>query len=418
MTQDHGSYPMAPRHFRLFIWAWHILYVGALLLLLLVALAADAAAKPWQAAALASTVLLQVALYFRYVMRLEMWPMPSKAAVVYFGGSMLLWLAQWQLDPRFLWVGWVLIGHMFGMLQPWYAIPGSALIAFSFFAAVRNWNIFEISLGEVFGWISSVVLFLYIYGLSRASIDRSQLVTELQVAQIELEAARHNDVELAALRERERLAREMHDGLGHALVALSVQLEAVQRLYRVDPARASAQMDALKDLTRASMEELRRSLAGLRAAGLAGQSLPQAITKLSAAYEARSGKVVACTIAGDVDHLPPAVSDVLWRVIQEALTNVEKHAHATRVTLDLAVTPQSVTLAICDDGVGLSAPAAALAATPTYAPGTRLGLLGMAERVEGVGGSLQIEPHTPHGLCVKTYVPLQGHPEQTAANLH
>ena len=75
--------------------------------------------------------------------------------------------------------------------------------------------------------------------------------------------------------------RDLHDSLGHALVALSVQLEAVQRLYAVDPAGAAAQVDAMKDLTRASMAELRRALEGLRTPGLGDRSLRQALHALS-----------------------------------------------------------------------------------------------------------------------------------------
>ena len=96
-----------------------------------------------------------------------------------------------------------------------------------------------------------MVLYLFIYAIIRTSRERAKLITKLETAQKELELARQRDTELATLQERERLARDLHDSLGHTLVALSVQLEAVQRLYKVDPERASAQVDELKTLTRA-----------------------------------------------------------------------------------------------------------------------------------------------------------------------
>lgn len=398
--------PMPWGRFRLFLWVWHGLYLGALLMVLGVAIVQDGRERPVQVAILALCVLGQALLYIPLVMRQEQWPLPLSLALLYFGGSAGLWLIQWELDMRFLWVGWVYVGQMFGLLQPRYAIPGSALLVFYFFARAHDWAITEISVGEVLTWLSMVILFLYMYGLGRASMDRAGLVSELRKAQAELEAARRNDVELAALRERERLARDLHDGLGHTLAALSIQLEAVQRLYRVDPARASAQVDALKDLVRASMEELRRSLAGLRAPGLAGQPLPAALEGLCDGLRRRSGIMAACYVVGDVARLPPAVNDVLWRVAQEALTNVEKHAQAQAVELTLEIAPHAVMLSVCDDGVGLAHSQSD--GQGSGVPGSRLGLLGMAERVEGVGGQLQVKDRPSGGVCVRAEIPLLG----------
>lgn len=414
MTTEHeplhdDGLPMPWPRFRLFLWMWHVIYLGALLATLAVAVWQDGREQPAEVGLLALCVLGQVLLYVTCVMRQEQWPLPLPHALIYFGGSAALWLVQWELDMRFLWVGWVLVGQMFGTLQPRYAIPGSALIAFYFFARLHDWTLSEISIGEVLGWLSMVVLFLYIYGLARASTDRARLVDELRAAQAELEAARRQEVELAALRERERLARDLHDGLGHTLVALAVQLEAIQRLYPVDAVRASAQIDATKELVRGSMEELRRSLAGLRAPGLAGQSLPAALAGLCDSLAARSGLAVAYRLQGEAERLPPAVSDALWRVLQEALTNVQKHAGAGAVDVLLDITPHAAMLSVCDDGAGLGSERGVNGANiERSGKGLRLGLLGMTERIEGVGGRLRIEDRAPHGLCVQAEVPLAG----------
>src|SRR5262249_2726286 len=141
-------------------------------------------------------------------------------------------------------------------------------------------------------WRMLAVVFSYARHMGQTSRERAGLIAELQAAQHDLEVARQRDAELAALRERERLARDLHDSLGHALVALSVQLEAVQRLYAVDPARASAHVDAMKDLTRASMAELRRALEGLRTPGRGDRSLRQAPGALSRAGGERNGMEV------------------------------------------------------------------------------------------------------------------------------
>ena len=308
------------------------------------------------------------------------------------------------MDDRFAFAGWMNAGQMFGMLQPWFAIPGATLVVFIFSAGIRGWDITTASAGEVIGWLGIMVAAiavpsLYIYSLFRASVSRAFLIDELREAKRALEESRRNEIELAALRERERLAREMHDGLGHTLAALSVQLEAVQRLYRVDPERASAQVDTLKALTRASMAELRSSLAGLRAPGLGDQSIEPALQALCVEFEQHSGVKVVLALEGDSGSLPAAVTETLWRVAQEALTNVEKHAQAKQVTLTLAAASRQVSLAVCDDGVGI--PVGLLPVNGHY------GLVGMRERVEGLGGALQVTRPPAGGTCVQARIPLR-----------
>jgi len=404
MANPAGGYlPMPLKRFRLFMWFWHTLYLGALIVMLALVLIQDPNPWRWRNALLAACVLGQVALYVGLVMYYRSWPLTGWRAIVYFGGSLLLWAVEWQIEPRFAFAGWMNAGQMLGMLQPWFAIPGAALVIFTFFAGILDWNLTTLSAGQITGWLGIILVSiatpsLYIYSLFRASVARASLIAELQEAKRALEESRRNEIELAALRERERLAREMHDGLGHTLAALSVQLEAVQRLYRVDPERASAQVDALKALTRASMAELRSSLAGLRAPGLEDRSFEPALQALCAEFEQRSGVKAELALEGDISSMPAAVTEALWRVAQEALTNVEKHAQAQQVTLTLAAGSLQVTLSVCDDGVGI--PAGLLPVNGHY------GLVGMRERVEGLGGELQVTQPPGGGTCVQARIPL------------
>ena len=234
----------------------------------------------------------------------------------------------------------------------------------------------------------------------RQSQERARLVNELRAATAQLERARDAEAELATLRERERMARDLHDGLGHSLVALSVQLEAVQRLYPVDPARASTQIDAMKHLTRDSMAQLRAALDGLRAPERADEPLSVAIQRLGIDVAQRSALAVTCDVAGAADTLRPAAAAALWRITQEALTNVERHAGATAVAIRLALLPHDAptraVLTIADDGRGLPPDAAAR-------PG-HYGLRGMRERVEGLGGTLILANHD--GACLTAEIPL------------
>src|SRR5690606_36902209 len=212
------------------------------------------------------------------------WPLASWHLAVYFLGSLAVWFVEWRLDERFFWVLLTYMGQMFGVLPPVAAIPGVTLIYVLVIGHGNNWNFSGWSmtsfLGTALGWVSFIVVYLFIWSMSRTSDERARLIHQLEAAQRELEAARQRDTELAALRERERLARDLHDSLGHALVAISVQLEAIKRLYRVDPARGEAQVEALAALARGSMDELRRSLQALRAPGLGERPLAEALQSL------------------------------------------------------------------------------------------------------------------------------------------
>jgi len=219
--------------------------------------------------------------------------------------------------------------------------------------------------------------------VGRTSQERAQLINELKAAQQELEAAQQQKEELAVLRERERLARDLHDSLGHALVTISVQLEAIQRLYKVNDQQASTQIDELKALTRASMEDLRRSIAGLRAAGLGERSLSQTLYEDCVEFSVRSGVEIDCGIDPRLDSVRPALAETVWRVVQEALTNVEKHARASKVTVAIDLDHHEVSMRIVDNGVGLQQDAES---KPDC-----FGLRGMRERVEALGGSLEMD---------------------------
>jgi signal transduction histidine kinase len=392
--------PPPSRQFRWYMNFWHIIYLGALALLLGHNLWAERAAPGGRQALLLGLTAVQVLLYGWNFMFNEIWPLPRWRKALYFGGSLALWAIEWQLDPSYYWFIIAYLGQMFGILSPVAAIPATSLVFLFMFAEGRDWNFSGLSIPEVggllLGWVSFVVVFLFINLVTRTSQERAQLIQKLQSAQLELESARTRDTELATLRERERLARELHDSLGHALVVISVQLEAIQRLYPVDPRQAEARIEALKGVARANMDELRRALQGLRSAGLGDRPLSEALQSLCVQTGQRSGLEMACHAPANGPRLTPAAAEALWRVAQEALTNVERHAQARHVQLNLEQEPAAVLLRVSDDGRGLPAGAETL---PEH-----YGLRGMRERVEGLGGSLTVAGK--QGTVVEARVPL------------
>jgi signal transduction histidine kinase len=329
---------------------WHVIYLGVLSVMLWYAWTTFGTAQPWRAAALTVLIAGQASLYLWNFIFNEVWPLPRWRITFYFLGSGLLWLLEWRLDPTFQWIGATYFGQMMGTLPPLAALPAS-LIVFSLVFIVSpdfKFGLADLTsgrtIGPLLGWAASIVFYLFVFFITRTSTARGRLLAELRAAQAELEAAHARDTELAALRERERLARDLHDSLGHALVAISVQLEAIQRLYRVDPERAHAQVDTLKDATRAAMDELRRSLQGLRAPGLGDRPLADALRSLAVETGQQHNLEVACHIdPAPAAGLAPGVAEVLWRVAQEALTNVARHAqarHVDRPTLTPAAAAQ------------------------------------------------------------------------------
>lgn len=312
-----------------------------------------------------------------------------------------MWVLACWLNPFTWWLGFTYFGQMFGLLPLRGVVFGTAVVTLLIALTISDWNLKQIPLGAAFGfsfqWLGGMAVFLFIYGIIRTSSQRAELITKLESAQKELEAARQRDTELATLRERERLARDLHDSLGHSLVTLSVQLEAIQRLYKVDPDKASAQVDELKNLTRASMDDLRRSLAGLRAPGLGERQLREALQALSVDVAQRAHLAIKCQIDDDADQLSPAQAETIWRVAQESLTNIERHAAARNVDLRLGIESQFATLTIKDDGCGFPPDAENI-------PG-HYGLRGMRERVEGLGGALTLTSNG-NGSRVDVKLPL------------
>lgn len=394
-------------HLRGLVYFWKVVYLASLILTLGAVLWNTPPPWGWREAVLIGLVSFQVVLYLvffvaTYYARRSL---TQPWLTGYFLLNLGLWLIEWHLEVGFWWIIWVQVLQLYISLPLKLAIPATGLI----FLVVAH---FESGLDQFFGspvgevierfipWLIVSISFSFVSMLIRANQERARLIAELQTAKQELELAHRQEVELVALQERERLARDMHDSLGHALVTLSVQLEAVQRLYPVNPEGASKQINELKTLTRTSMAALRRTLAGLRTPGLNHRPLTQALSELSQEINQRTLLEINCRVAPEVDQLSPAITEALWRVIQEALMNVEKHAAARSVQIDLAVRPEGVALRVADDGIGLSS------GYPNR-PG-HYGLQGMRERMEGLGGVLTWGNNGQAGTLIEAHLPLIG----------
>ncbi len=206
--------------------------------------------------------------------------------------------------------------------------------------------------------------------------------------------------QVGAVEERNRLAREIHDTLAQGLAGVALYLESAEALLDAGniPRTQRILQQALK-LTRANLEEARRSVLDLRAAPLEGRNLVEALQLLAHTYQQRWQLPVSFAAIGGGHPLPVRVEVGLYRMAQEALTNVLRHARAQQAQMALTITPGQAQLVITDDGCGFD---------PTQAAAGRFGLQGLNERARLLGGEMCIESAPGQGARLQVTVPLQG----------
>jgi two-component system NarL family sensor kinase len=211
---------------------------------------------------------------------------------------------------------------------------------------------------------------------------------------------------LARAEERARLAREIHDTLAQGLTAIALDVEGALRHLETNPDRARERLERALATARENLEEARRSVLDLRAAPLAGRPLVDALEALGRTFTSETGVRVRVRARGE-PALPLRVEAELFRIAQEALTNVRKHARASEVEVMLRADDEHATLAIADNGVGFVG--ASGGRTPSRKPDGRdgrHGIVGMRERARLLGGSLRIASRTGGGTRVSARVPL------------
>jgi PAS domain S-box-containing protein len=192
---------------------------------------------------------------------------------------------------------------------------------------------------------------------------------------------------LAAVHERQRLAQNLHDAVNQSLFSAGLIAEVLPRLWERDPDEGRRSLEDLRRLTRGALAEMRALLAELRPSILADTDLGDLLRQLGSAFTGRTNIPVAVTVTGQ-GSLPTEVQVAFYRVCQEGLNNIAKHAEADRVTIHLHCDPGTVELQLCDDGHGFD---------PARIPPGRSGLSMMRERAEAVGALLSTTSQPGHG---------------------
>jgi len=212
--------------------------------------------------------------------------------------------------------------------------------------------------------------------------------------------------QMGALEERSRLAREIHDTLGQSLAAITLHMETADALFEsggdaVENSTASeiwAIVRKALELSRSSLQEARSAVLDLRAAPLEGRTLAEAIRVLLDEFQERTGLATHYHLVGEHQPLPLRLEVGVYRIAQEALANIEQHAQAGLVAIELVVTPGSLRLTVKDDGRGFR---------PDAIPQGHYGLIGMNERIHLMGGQMDLLSSPEAGTFLKVSIPLE-----------
>ena len=206
--------------------------------------------------------------------------------------------------------------------------------------------------------------------------------------------------ELAVMEERNRLAREIHDTIAQGLTGIVLQLEAADQLLEANPDRGRMRVRRATELARGSLQEARRSVWNLRPRPLEEKSLVEAIRQEVERLSEDGAMEGRLDASGEPGGLSGEAENGLFRILQEALSNVRKHSRASHVDVELAYSEAGAVLRVRDDGVGFD-PAAVLG--PSRDGG--FGLLSLQERVRLLKGSVRVESAPGEGTLVEVVVP-------------
>lgn len=295
-------------------------------------------------------------------------------------------------------LGMPLIGQAFSRLRLHWSISVAGLYLFIIGLPVSLSFGLDTALSLVLSVLPAVI-FVALFVLllvreERARNKAEQLAEALERANRQLGAYATQAEELAVSKERNRLAREIHDNIGHFLTVINVQLNAARVILDQDRERALDAMEKAQRLSQEGLAAVRQSVAALRESPLGDRPLDATIASLL--EETRSAGLVAeLAVRGEPRPLEAQTALTLYRVVQEGLTNVRKHARASRVDviLDFSVAEQ-VKLTVKDNGIGAD----------TVETGG-FGLLGLRERVQLLGGRLDIDTAPGDGFRTTATVP-------------
>ena len=295
-----------------------------------------------------------------------------------------------------LWIVFMpLVGQSVG-LPHWGTLIINLIILGIIMLLFQQWMGWMDALRNMGGIVAAqffVIIFSYVAIREEAARQQVQsLANQLGQANQKLREYAVQAEELATTKERNRLAREIHDSLGHYLIVINVQLSAAQAILDIDQVRALDALQKAQSLTQEGLDEVRQSVAALRESPAGERPLPEVITTL--VEESRmAGIVTDFTLTGAPRPLDAQTNLTLYRAVQEGLTNARKHARASRIDVALVYGADGlVQLTVTDNGIGADQTEGGF------------GLLGLQERVNLLGGTMIVETAMGKGFALQVAV--------------
>jgi signal transduction histidine kinase len=335
--------------------------------------------------------------------RRQEWERPSHA-VVYFAGLLALFGALMTRDTIYVLFAITGFFHAY-QVKPWplgvAAVLGTSVVLNTTVSGVP-----EATAGSLGSYLGVIAVQTAAIGagilFAEKAVDqqrrRDEMVARLE-ATLEENAGLHAQLltqarEAGVLDERQRMARELHDTLAQGLTGIITQVQAAQRIWS-DPARARPHVDRALALAKENLAEARRSVQALQPRQLEEARLPDAVAELARRWAGETGIRPHVEVTGEPVPLSPAIEVALFRVAQEALTNVARHSGAARVGLTLSYLGDVVLLDVRDDGAGIG-----------DGDGRGFGLNSMRQRIRGIGGAVTVESAPGEGTSISASVPM------------
>lgn len=280
-----------------------------------------------------------------------------------------------------------------------HILPLIATLVFApLVASGGNWNL------ELYGWVfltvpSVLFFYLIVFMATRLSEEQSRVTqahAELALAHEQLHQYAGQVETVAVLRERNRLAREVHDSIAHGFTAILMQVELLDKLQGRSPDEAAEIAAQLKRQVRSSLEEVRRAVHALRPLEADQQQGLQALIDLVSHTRQSAGAAIELVVTGAPTELPVGHDLCLYRACQEGISNAIRHGRASSVIVQLDYSPERVLLRVVDDGTG----------GPDQ-PGEGLGLVGIRERAAVLGGQVAAGAAPDGGFLLEVTLPLE-----------
>jgi signal transduction histidine kinase len=308
----------------------------------------------------------------------------------------------WQLHP-FLYILLILVAWQYRFLQVVVYTVLTVLVNVIFlwiWPAPESLTMFSQGTEWMFTYgllFSRSVSFLLLgYVVTRLVDAQRQQRQALALANQKLVSHAEMVEQLTLSRERLRLSRELHDTLAHTLSAMAVQLDALTTIWQSSPQKAEQMIDQMLQTTRSGLDETRRALSALRASALEEMGLALALRTLAEDFAARNGLQLDFSCPDTLRSLAPDVEQSLYRIAQEALENIARHAKATQVRLCVEQNGAGLNLSISDNGRGFDA--------LEKSDDDKFGMIGMRERAELLGAVLSVESQPGRGSTLNVRV--------------